>query len=70
MKPSCTCTIFRAAHRGEMEANDVPPRMNKRIAQMILHRDFAGEYDWIAVDCDKKGAPRSGLCKTGVDEHT
>ena len=31
--------------------------MKRRIAQMIHHRDLAGEYNWIAVDCDKKGAP-------------
>ncbi len=31
--------------------------MQTRIARMIHHRDLAGDYEWIAVDCDKKGAP-------------
>ena len=24
---------------------------------MIHHRDLAGESDWVAVDCDRTGAP-------------
>ena len=31
--------------------------MQARIARMARHRDLAGEYDWIAVDCDREGAP-------------
>ena len=29
------------------------------------HRDLAGDYDWIAVDCDKKGAPEPVFVKPG-----
>jgi len=27
------------------------------------HRDLAGDYEWIAVDCDKKGAPEPVFVK-------
>ena len=38
-------------------AKDVPPHWKKRHALMNHNRDLAGEYEWTAVDCDKKGAP-------------
>ena len=41
----------------QWQAGEVPPQLQTRLARMIHHRDFAGDYDWIAVDCDKKGAP-------------
>ena len=31
--------------------------MKARIARMAHHRDLASESDWIAVDCDGRGAP-------------
>ena len=31
--------------------------MKARVARMAHHRDLAGESDWIAVDCDGRGAP-------------
>ena len=30
---------------------------------MAHHRDLAGEYDWIAVDCNGKGAPMQVFVK-------
>ena len=39
--------------------------MKKRIAQMVHHRDLVGEYEWIAVDCDRKGAPEPVFVKPG-----
>ena len=39
-----------------MEA-EVGHRLQARLSRMTHHRDFVGEYDWIAVDCDRKGAP-------------
>ena len=41
----------------EWQADKVPPQLWIRLARMIHHRDLAGDYEWIAVDCDKKGAP-------------
>ena len=37
----------------------VPPHshVQARLSRMTHHRDLAGESDWIAVDCDEKGAP-------------
>ena len=32
---------------------------------MNHYRDFAGEYEWTAVDCDKKGAPEPVFVKPG-----
>ena len=53
---SCTCTTFHVARQGENKAED-GYHLQAGIARMARHRDLAGEYDWIAVDCDRKGAP-------------
>ena len=39
--------------------------MLPRLERMIRHRDLAGEYDWIAVDCDKKRAPMPVFVQPG-----
>ena len=31
--------------------------MQARLARMTRRRDLAADYDWMAVDCDKKSAP-------------
>ena len=56
----------------QWQAGEVPPQLQTRLARMIHHRDMAGDYEWIAVDCDKKGAHTHTpvFVKTGVAEHT
>ena len=43
--------------RDKVDPKDVPLQWQKRLAFMSHHRDLAGEYEWTAVDCDKKDAP-------------
>ena len=50
--------IFNVAHRGQKKKEpEVVPHLQARLSRMALHRDLAGEYDWVVVDCDRKGAP-------------
>jgi hypothetical protein len=48
-----------------VDRKDVPLQSQKRIAFMNHYRDLAGEYEWTAVDCDKKGAPDPVFVKPG-----
>ena len=49
----------------DLPTKDVPPHLKKHLALMNDHRDLAGEYEWTAVDCDKKGAPDPVFVKPG-----
>ena len=48
---------FPCGAPGDNVQTGVGPNLQLCLERMIRHRDLAGEYDWIAVDCDKKGAP-------------
>ena len=75
--------LMRATHETVMCLHDFPCgtrretieaeggyHLQARIARMARHRDLAGECDWIAVDCDKKGAPMPIFCETRVANRT
>jgi hypothetical protein len=49
---------------------EVTHQLQARLSRMTHHRDLAGEYDWIAVDCDRKSAPMSVFWKTRVVSYT
>ena len=55
--------------RDKVDPKDVPPQWQKRLAFMNHYRDLAGEYEWTAVDCDKKGAPDPVLENRGGRTH-
>ena len=40
-------------------------RSKQRRAHVNDHGDLAGDYDWIAVDCDRKGGPEPVFVKPG-----
>jgi hypothetical protein len=51
--------------RDKVNPKDFPEQWKKRLALMNHHRGLAGEYEWTAVDCDKKGAPDPVFVKPG-----
>ncbi|MFM7981973.1 MAG: hypothetical protein ACKPKO_21910, partial [Candidatus Fonsibacter sp.] len=42
---------------------EVSPHSQGRLSRMARHRDLAGEYDLIAVDCNRKGFPEPVFVK-------
>ena len=51
--------------RNKVDPKAVPLQWQKRLEFMNQQRDLAGEYEWTAVDCNKKGAPYKVFVKPG-----
>ncbi|MFM7982555.1 MAG: hypothetical protein ACKPKO_24855, partial [Candidatus Fonsibacter sp.] len=46
---------FPCGTPGNKVQAEISLHLHARLSRMAHHRDLAGQYDWIAVDCDRQG---------------